>query len=46
MYVSVGVTKEVTCLAYTGLSVELEQLKIETKLIDEKFTSVMDECVI
>ena len=37
---------ESTCLAYTGLLEELEYLKIETRLIDEKFASVMGECVI
>ncbi len=30
-------TKEFTCLVYTGLVVELEHLKIETRLINEKF---------
>jgi hypothetical protein len=30
---------------YTGLFVELEHLKIETTLIDEKFVSVMGEYV-
>ena len=30
-------TKEFTLLVYTGLVVELEHLKIETRLIDEKF---------
>jgi hypothetical protein len=33
-------------LGYTGLLEELEYLKIETRLIDEKFASVMGECVI
>jgi len=33
-------TKEFTRLAYTGLVVELEHLKIETRLIDEKFAIV------
>jgi hypothetical protein len=37
---------ESTCLEYTGLIEELEYLKIETRLIDEKFASVMVECVI
>jgi hypothetical protein len=37
--------EEYTCLAYTGLLEELEYLKIETRLIDEKFASVMGECV-
>jgi hypothetical protein len=32
---------ESTCLAYTGLLEELEYLKIETRLIDEKFASVV-----
>jgi hypothetical protein len=35
-----------TFLTYTGLIEELEYLKIETRLIDEKFVSVMGECVI
>jgi hypothetical protein len=35
-----------TCLTYTGLFGELEHLKIETRLIDKKFASVMGECVI
>ena len=38
--------EESTCLGYTGFLGELEQLKIETRLIDEKFASVMGECVI
>ncbi len=37
---------ESTGLVYTGLFEELEYLKIETRLIDEKFVSVMGECVI
>ncbi len=32
-------------LVYTGLSGGLEHLKIETRLIDERFESVMVECV-
>ena len=39
-------TKEFTRLAYTGLVVELEHLKIETRLIDEKFANAMGEYVI
>jgi hypothetical protein len=35
-----------TRLTYTGLRGELEYLKIETRLIDERLTSVMGECVI
>ncbi len=35
-----------TRLAYTGLYGGLEHLKIETRLIDERFESVMGECVI
>ena len=35
-----------TLLEYTGLRGELEHLKIETRLIDEMFASVMGECVI
>ena len=38
--------EESTRLTYTGLLGELEHLKIETRLIDEKFASVMGECVI
>jgi hypothetical protein len=36
---------ESTRLAYTGLLGELEHLKIKTRLIDEKFASVMGEYV-
>jgi hypothetical protein len=49
---SVGVMKdrktkveESTRLAYTGLLVELEHLKIKMTLIDEMFASVMGEYV-
>jgi hypothetical protein len=35
-----------TRLAYTGLTGGLEHLKIETRLIDERFESVMGECEI
>jgi hypothetical protein len=35
-----------THLIYTGLWGGLEHLKIETSLIDERFVSVMGECVI
>ena len=38
-------TKEFTRLAYTGLVVELEHLKIETRLIDEKFANELGEYV-
>ena len=38
-------TKEFTLLSYTGLVVELEHLKIETRLIDEKFANTMGEYV-
>ena len=38
-------TKEFTRLTYTGLVVALEHLKIETRLIDEKFSNVMGEYV-
>ncbi len=37
-------TKEFTRLPYTGLVLELEHLKIETRLISERFTNVMGEC--
>jgi hypothetical protein len=32
-------TKEFTRLGYTGLVVELQHLKIETRFIDEKFVN-------
>ena len=38
-------TEESTRLTYTGLLGELEHLKIETRLIDEMFASVMGEYV-
>jgi hypothetical protein len=38
-------TKKFTRLTYTGLVVELEHLKIETRLIDEKFVNSMGEYV-
>jgi len=38
-------TKEFTHLAYTGLILELEHLKIETRLIDEKFANAIGEYV-
>ncbi len=37
-------TKEFTRLPYTGLVLELEHLKIETRLIIMKFASGMGEC--
>ena len=37
--------EESTRLTYTGLLGELEHLKIETRLIDEMFASVMGEYV-
>ena len=39
-------TNRFTRLSYTGLVVELEHLKIKTRLPNEKFDSVMSECVI
>jgi hypothetical protein len=36
-------TKEFTRLVYTGLVVELEHLKIKTRLTNEKFASVTGE---
>jgi hypothetical protein len=39
-------TKEFTRLTYTGLVVELEHLKIKTRLTNEKFASVKGECEI
>jgi hypothetical protein len=38
--------QESKSLSDTGLFGELEHLKIKTRLIDEKFVSVMGECVI
>ena len=35
-----------TLLAYTGLLGDLEHLKIETRLMNERFVSVMGECVL
>jgi hypothetical protein len=37
-------TEESTRLVYTGFLGELEHLKIKTRLIDERFPSVMVEC--
>jgi hypothetical protein len=37
-------SEESTRLTYTGLLGKLGHLKIKTRLIDEKFTSVMGEC--
>jgi hypothetical protein len=37
--------KEFKRLAYTGLVLELEHLKIETRFIDEKFANAMGEYV-
>jgi hypothetical protein len=36
-------TKEFTCLTYTELVLELEHLKIETRLITEMFANVNRE---
>jgi hypothetical protein len=38
--------KRFTCLSHTGLVVELEHLKIKTRLTNEKFASVKGECEI
>jgi hypothetical protein len=35
-----------TRLGYTGLHGGLEHLRIETRLTDERFASVMGECMI
>jgi hypothetical protein len=37
-------TNEFTRLPYTGLVLELEHLKIETRLISERFANAMGEC--
>jgi hypothetical protein len=39
-------SEESTRLSYTGLLGELEHLKIKTRLINEKFSSVMGEVFI
>ena len=39
-------TKRFTRLSYTGLVVEVEHLKIKTRLTNEKFASVKEECEI
>jgi hypothetical protein len=39
-------TKRVTRLTHTGSVVELERLKIKTRLTNEKFASVKGECEI
>ena len=39
-------TKRFTRLSHTGLVVELEYLKIKTRLTNEKFASVKGECEI
>ena len=41
-----GKTEGSTRLPYTRLRGGLEHLKIDTRLIDEMFTSAMGECVI
>ena len=33
-------TEESTCFGYTGLFGELEQIKIETRLTDERFANI------
>jgi len=42
----IKVEVEGSTLAYTGFHGGPEHLKIETKLIDERFVSVMGECLI
>ena len=37
-------TKRFSRLPYTGLVLELEHLKIETRLINERFVNTMGEC--
>ncbi len=37
-------TKKFTLLPYTGLVLELEHLKIQTRLISERFSNAMGEC--
>ncbi len=39
-------SEESTRLTYTGLFGELEHLKIKTRILNEKFPSVLGECVI
>ena len=38
------IAEESTCLTFTQLVGELEHLKIEERLTDERFPSVMGEC--
>ena len=37
-------SKEFTRLPYTGLVLELEHLKIQTRLVSERFANAMGEC--
>ncbi len=37
-------SKEFTRLPYTGLILDLEHLKIKTRLISERFANAMGEC--
>ena len=37
-------TKKFTLLPYPGLVLELEHLKMETRLISERFANAMGEC--
>jgi hypothetical protein len=52
LYMSVGVMEDYklrdlrASLSHTGLVVELEHLKIKTRLTNEKFASVKGECAI
>jgi hypothetical protein len=46
LYMSFGVTEGFTRLTYKGFHGGLEHLKIKTRLINERFASVMGECVI
>jgi hypothetical protein len=39
-------SKEFTLLPYTGLVLELEHLKIETRLINESFANAMGDFVL
>ena len=45
LYVKSEVHEGSTRLGYTGLSGGLEHLKTETRLIDDRYSSVMGECV-
>jgi hypothetical protein len=44
MYENIFKVDSFTILPYTGLVLELEHLKIERRLISERFANAMGEC--